>query len=177
MIAVLALFLNSALADIPTHGWDLAQNKEIAIPSGEQATVYVFLSPDCPCSKSHETKLRALAEKFSSKGIAFIGIDSHPGLRTGETAAHFEAAKLPFPVIRDDRLVLANEFGAQKTPHVFVVKKGTVVYSGGVDSSQSAAADAEPYLDTALTQLISGSDPHPAQTRALGCVISRSLSS
>ncbi len=176
-LGMLAIIISSSFsyAALPARAWDFTKNQEIAIPSGEKATVFVFVSPECPCSKSHEPKLKTLFEQFSQKGVAFVGVDSYPGNRTGESENHFASAQLPFPVIRDTSLEFANHFGAQKTPHAFIVKNGEIVYSGGVDSSQSAASDAEPFLETAITQVISGSHPQPSKTRALGCVISRSL--
>jgi peroxiredoxin len=137
-----------------------------------QTTVVVFLSARCPCSMSHEPTLKALAEEF--KEAKFIGVHSNSDEDAQESASHFEAAHLPFPVIQDTAANLANQFGALKTPHVFVLnKEGKVIFQGGVDDSHNASRATQPFLKAALTSMRAGLTPEITQARSLGCIIRR----
>ena len=77
-------------------------------------------------------------------------------------------------VIADPELRLADQFGALKTPHAFVLStKGELLYRGGVDSSSIAERADRHYLRDALTAIAAGKEPEIKEARALGCVIQR----
>jgi hypothetical protein len=125
-------------------------------------TVVVAMSPVCPCSRSHEATLEALARRFPTFGFV--------GLRAGDGAAdtYFSTRKLAFPVVA--RPGVARALGALKTPHVFVYDgAGTLRYRGGVDDSHDAARATKPYLADTLGALSRGEPVPVAETRPLGC--------
>ncbi len=161
---------------LPLKGKDLLSGKdlEIRLEAVPRASVLLFLSAKCPCSASHEGVLRELVQDFSALGFQFIGIHSNGDEPLDWTRAHFERSQLPFPLLRDEGALLANRFGAFKTPHVFVVNaQGETLYQGGVDDSHQASRAKKPYLRKALAAIVGGEKPDPAQTRTLGCVIQR----
>jgi hypothetical protein len=137
--------------------------------------VVAFGSARCPCSASHELELKALFDKYSSKGFAFVGIHSNFDEKADVTVEHFQDSKLPFPVLEDsDNSSLANEFRAVKTPHVFVVdSKGGFLYEGGIDDSKNHDQATKHYLRDALEALDQGKDPPVKLVRTLGCFIAR----
>ncbi|MBU6376777.1 MAG: redoxin family protein [Bdellovibrionales bacterium] len=142
--------------------------------STDKALVLAFVSSRCPCSASHENELKRLAEAYSQKGFRFVGIHSNQNENPDEARVHFRASKLGFPIIRDTGAQIANQLGAIKTPHVYVIHPdGRILYQGGVDDSQIQQTASKHYLANALAQLTAGQDPEPSKTRALGCVISR----
>lgn len=125
-------------------------------------TVVVALSASCPCSKSHEPVVAALARRFPEFGFVGIRADDL------ETSRHFAEAKLPFPVVATKGA--ASALGAMKTPHVFVYDgSGRLRYQGGVDDSHDAARATKPYLADALSALREGKSPTLERTRPLGC--------
>ncbi|HMQ10525.1 MAG TPA: thioredoxin-like domain-containing protein [Oligoflexia bacterium] len=135
-------------------------------------TVVVFLSSRCPCSHGHISVLNTLAQDFSS--VQFLGVHSNQDENDTQDALYFKNLNLSFPVFRDENAKLANEFGALKTPHVFVLNKsGGLVYEGGVDDSLMPDTAKKHYLRDTLTLIENGQNPKTQRTRTLGCEISR----
>jgi peroxiredoxin len=155
--------------DLLTH-----QPVSVAIADPTRATVVLFLSSRCPCSASHEERIKELYNEFSPKGFRFIGIHSNQDESPSSARAHFEKAGLPFPVLQDSGAKIANALGALKTPHAYVLSpKGEILFQGGVDDSHIARDAKKFYLKTALSQIEQGQKPDPAEVRVLGCVIER----
>lgn len=151
-----------------------AQPTEIHVAKADKGTVVAFLSARCPCSASHEPILKALAAEFSGKGFQFVAIHSNQDEDEAITKDHFTNSQLPFPVIQDSDTRYANQLGALKTPHVFVLApSGEIAFQGGVDDSADASRAQKHYLRDALTALQSGRSPDIKEARALGCVIKR----
>lgn len=134
--------------------------------------VIVFLSAKCPCSRSHESSLEKLAKEFPE--FAFIGIHSNKDEDEGFSSLHFREAGFSFPVIRDQDFKWANELGAMKTPHAYVIgPKGECWYRGGVDDTKDASKAKKFYLKQALLDLREGKEPQEKTSRTLGCAIVR----
>ena len=152
---------------------DLLKGTPVSISTADKKTkVFVFLSSQCPCSESHESLLRELAQEFPD--YVFTGIHSNANEKVTAAQAHFSQAKLPFTVLSDPQAQLANVFGAVKTPHVFVVDgAGKVVFSGGVTDASDIKKARKFYLKNALTSLNAGQSPQPSEVKTLGCRIER----
>lgn len=173
-----ALFLFLALAapvlactSAPFQGTDLRTHAPVDLdPKKAKATVVVFVSSNCPCSRSHEPIIRSLAADFPE--FQFLGVHSNQGEEGARE--HFLKAGFPFPLIRDEAFKFANALGALKTPHAFVIgPKGQCWFNGGVDSTRASSPSAEPYLRNALVALQKGEEPSDKVVRTLGCVIRR----
>lgn len=170
---VLTLFASNSQASVISEiqGLDLVsgQTKSIQIDS-EKQTVLIFMSPVCPCSQSHESIVEQLQKSYPN--VNFIGIHSNANEPLDLAQKHFHN-KFSFPVIRDAESKIADQLGALKTPHAFIIKNSEIVYSGGIDNSHIAEKATKPYLQIALSQLAQGKNPEPKQVRTLGCVIQR----
>lgn len=165
-ILLLALILLPGVS-----GKDLSSGQELRV-AGKKGTLLAFLSARCPCSGNHLQPLKTLAAEHP--GVAFVGVHSNADEPSAEAKKYFEKAALPFPVIQDEGAKLADEYGAQKTPHVFLLSaEGKVLYRGGVTGSNSAASDSEQYLGDALADLEAGREIRRPHGRTLGCVIAR----
>jgi peroxiredoxin len=142
-------------------------------PEQAQATVVVFLSATCPCSNSHMKELTALAKEMPK--VQFVGVHSNVNETAEQSKRYFKAVNLPFPVVQDEKLRLADEYGALKTPHAFVLNaQGQIVYRGGVSSSHDFDKAERRFLREALDDIQHGRPVRAPQGRALGCAISRS---
>jgi peroxiredoxin len=156
----------------PLKGLDYKSGAKVAFETEKPTAVVVFMSARCPCSESHERKLKGLASQF--RDVAFVGVHSNADESFEMGKAHFKKSDFPFPVLRDSNSELANRFGAVKTPHAFVLNaRGDVLYQGGVDDTHSADAAKKEYLKEALTAIKSGREPDPKIGRTLGCAIQR----
>jgi hypothetical protein len=133
---------------------------------------FVFLSAVCPCSNSHLTELKNLVNEYPN--VVLIGVHSNVDEDLAKSEAYFAAHSLNFPVVQDKDNALADQLGAFKTPHAFVVSGGKIVYRGGVSDHQTFAPDARKYLREALEDLKQNRPVKTATARTLGCAIPRS---
>lgn len=155
-------------------GVDVLNGKELKFQMAEatKGTVLVFLSAKCPCSASHESLLNDLQAKY--KDFVFIAVHSNSDENAEMTKQHFAAAGLKFPILQDSKSKWANELGALKTPHAFVLdKKGEVLYQGGVTDSHTGPTAKNKFLDNVLQDISAGKAPRIKEGRALGCIIQR----
>jgi hypothetical protein len=171
---VLLAILPEAVSAMPRYVKVSLDGVDVSFPDDSaKATVLIFLSAKCPCSASHESDLAKLVQQYHPLGFQFIGIHSNQDENSVLTKAHFQSAKLPFPVIEDPGARLADDFKALKTPHVFIVKSGEILFQGGVDDSAEASNAKKHYLSDALKQLSEGRAIETSRARALGCAIKR----
>ena len=89
--------------------------------------------------------------------------------------ARSEEKGFTFPYLFDEGQQVYPKFGAEKTPHVYVVQKTEdgmkLAYVGAIDDNRKAEEVKENYLSNALDALIAGNEPSPAITKAFGCSV------
>src|SRR5207247_2647452 len=76
----------------------------------------VFLGTQCPINNAFLPELARLHEEFSTKGVQFLGVNSNSQDTPGAVAEHARKHNLPFPVLKDVGNVVADHFGAERTP-------------------------------------------------------------
>ena len=84
--------------------------------------------------------------------------------------------KFTFPYLVDEGQKIYPQYGATKTPHVYVLqkdKKNMVVrYIGAIDNNYKDANDVdEKYVESAVDALLGGESVATATTAAIGCGI------
>ncbi|HVC92761.1 MAG TPA: redoxin domain-containing protein, partial [Pirellulales bacterium] len=140
--------------------------------------VVAFLGCECPLARLYGSRLGKLAGEFESQGVAFLGINSNRQDSITDLAAYARLQEIAFPLLKDPGNVIADRFGAVRTPQVFVVDQDRVVrYSGriddqylvGVQRPQPTRRD----LALALEALLAGNPLEAAETTVAGCVIGR----
>lgn len=182
-IAGLCLFVASAGYSSPApipffqlKGQDVLTHKMTLVDwsvGSPRTTVVVFLSSKCPCSMAHEEILNRLSTQYKGKGFDFVGVHSNSDESLEELKDHLKRRGLSFPVLHDPRSEWADRFGALKTPHVFVLRLGQILYEGGVDDSQFPQNAKRHYLAEVLDAVHRGIPLETTQTRTLGCRIRR----
>lgn len=177
-IFILVLFcsLSGFSAPLPSElsGTDILSKKSLrhTFASTTKATVIIFLSAKCPCSASHEEILKGLQSEF--KDFTFIGIHSNSDEPQDITETHFKNSQMTFPILEDQKNFWANQLGALKTPHAFVINpKGEIIYQGGVTNSHIGPTATTQFLKEVLADLSAGKAPRQKIGRALGCYIQR----
>jgi peroxiredoxin len=83
-----------------------------------------------------------------------------------------------FPYLFDEGQKVYPEFGATKTPHVFILQKtekGNMVrYIGAIDNNyEDASAVTDKYVENAVDALLAGKKVEVTETKAIGCSIKR----
>jgi hypothetical protein len=121
---------------------------------------------------------RATAEKYLSKGVRFVGINSNSENTYEEDSlpnmvSRMENYKFPWPYLHDRDQSIALAYGALRTPHFFVFnEERTLVYTGrGVDNPRNIAKMTINNLDITLDELTSGRPVSAPLTNPIGCSI------
>ena len=81
-----------------------------------------------------------------------------------------------FPYLMDEGQKIYPQYGANKTPHVYILEKtskGNVVkYIGAIDDNyKDASAVNVKYAENAVDALLDGKEVPETKTRAIGCSI------
>lgn len=143
--------------------------------------IIVFTSNYCPFSKSYEDRLIALDKKYTLQSYPIIAINPNdPEAFEEDNLENIQSrAKekgFVFPILRDEKQETAKAFGAQRTPHVFVIKKEgqkyILKYSGAIDDNpQDASGITKNYLEDAVQSLLDNKPVIIEQTKPIGCAI------
>lgn len=140
--------------------------------------IVVFTCNHCPFAVKYEDRVNALAKKYKSKGYILLAINPNdPAVQPDDS---FELMKVrakekgfAFPYLFDEGQKIYPQYGATKTPHVFLLDKNRIVkYIGAIDDNVDSANDVkQKYLENAIAALESGKTPSPETTKAIGCSI------
>jgi len=140
--------------------------------------VIFFTCNHCPYVIGSDEVTRATAEKFSSKGVKFVGINSNSEKTYEEDSfpnmvKRMEKFRFPWVYLYDKDQSVVKKFGALRTPHFFVFnEKRQLVYTGrGVDNPRNAVSATVNDLDRALNELTSGMPISVPLTNPIGCNI------
>ncbi len=145
-----------------------------------RAVVVCFLGTECPLAKFYGPRLQAFSEQFADQGVAFIGINSNIQDSLEEIAAYARKHGIKFPILKDLRSKVAEQFRATRTPEVFVLDaERTVRYSGRVDGQFTFGSgvglatpnEARADLRIAIEEMLAGKPVSEPKTVAKGCLI------
>ena len=140
--------------------------------------IVVFTCNTCPFAVKYEDRINDLAKKYKSKGYILLAINPNDPIAQPDDTFEFmqkkaKDKKFAFPYLVDEVQKIYPQYGATKTPHVFLLDKNHVVkYIGAIDdNSDDASAVKEKYLENAIAALENGQAPMPETTKAIGCSI------
>jgi peroxiredoxin len=143
--------------------------------------IVVFTCNTCPYAVAYEDRIIALNKKYAVQGYPVIAINPNdPVAQPTDTYEKMqEKAKskgFNFPYLMDPNHVITKQFGATRTPHVFLLQKtdkGNVVqYIGAIDSdTEGKSAERVNYVEAAIDAMASGKKPAVTTTKAIGCTI------
>jgi hypothetical protein len=170
----------------PTFTGKTADGKTIDLASLKGKTVVLeWTNHECPFVMKHYDKsdnIPTLQKEFTSKGIVWLQVISsaqgNQGYVEGESAIKINQHRgaAPTNTILDPQGTLAKLYGAQTTPHFFIINdKGVLVYKGGIDSIASSKPQDIPsatnYVREALNAVASGKKVPNSSTKPYGCSI------
>ena len=139
-----------------------------------KTVVVTFISARCPISNAYKDRIRAVADEYSKRDVAFIGVNSNADESLEEMRAYAAKNKLDFTILKDKGNVVADAYGAERTPKVYVIDgDGVMRYQGRIDNSQNPSMVKRNDLREALNEMLAGKPVSVAETRALGCMIKR----
>lgn len=140
-----------------------------------------WLNPGCPYVLRHykSGNLPALQKSAAAEGVIWLQINSN-AMGDLDPKASVEWQKkhgaLSPAYIRDQTGQLGRLYGAQTTPHFFVVgRDGTLAYQGAIDDQPSASlattSSAHNYVAAALAALKAGRPVEKPTTEPYGCAV------
>lgn len=162
------------------------ENLSLSDIKKENGLLVIFTCNTCPFvvgsdnNEGWEGRYNTIYDIASKNKIGMALINSNEGKRDG--ADSYEAMKkrsneqqYKAPYLLDKNNVLADEFGASTTPHIFLFDKDMkLVYKGAIDDNvKDAEAVKEEWLKKALVNIYKGIKVDPAETRNSGCSIKR----
>jgi len=172
------------LTDIDGKAHDLAALKG-------KTVVLEWFNPECPFVRAAhgEGPLKDQAKRVQGKDVVWLSINSGAPGKQGHGVERNREGKKQFamenPILLDESGAVGNSYGAQKTPHMFVIDpEGKLVYRGGIDNAPmnvvddgrprpegSKAGERVNYVDAALQDLKAGKPVRVADTPAYGCSV------
>jgi len=160
------------MADI--SGKDISLNDA----KGKNGLLVIFSCNTCPWVIAWEDRYVELADTYKDKGVGIVAINSNETQFENvdsmeEMQAHAKEQGYNFYYTMDNGSKLASEFGATRTPHIYLFdKKDKLVYRGAIDDNARKPDKVEnTYLADAIDNMLAGSAIDPTATKALGCAI------
>jgi peroxiredoxin len=139
-----------------------------------KAIVVMFIATRCPVSNAYNSRMVKLQEDYEKSNIVFLGINSNKQEDIEEIASHSKENGFKFPVLKDLNNVIADKFGAEFTPEVFVLNSELdVLYHGRIDDSRKEENVKVQDLRQALNEILTGKKVTNKNTKAFGCTIKR----
>jgi peroxiredoxin len=146
--------------------------------------VLEWYNPDCPFVGKHykSGNMQSLQKEFTSKGVAWISIDSsapgeqgnYPGQQLNAIGARDGAARTALLLDPDGKV--GRLYDAKTTPDMYIINpSGILVYKGAIDNKRSTdLADvktATNYVKEALNEVMAGKPVSTVSTRPYGCSV------
>lgn len=157
--------------------------KKVSLSQFKEAKgfIVVFTCNHCPWSQAYEQRIIELDKKFKEKGFPVIAInpndpDLQPQDSFDEMKKRAKKYGYTFPYLVDETQEVARDYGATRTPHVFVLNKEEgklmVRYIGAIDDNTEFPDKVKkPYVERAVNELIEGLYVGEGNTKAVGCTI------
>jgi len=140
--------------------------------------VIFFTCNHCPYVIGSDETTRQTVERFASKDVKFVGINSNSENTYEEDSfenmvKRMNKYKFPWLYLYDETQEIAKAYGALKTPHFYVFDENrNLVYTGrGVDSPRDSSRMTVNDLDRALSELTEGKPVSVPVTNPIGCNI------
>lgn len=149
--------------------------------SDAKGFIVVFTCNHCPYAVANEDRIIALDKKYKGKGYPVIAInpnnpESYPDDSFENMKVRAEEKGFMFPYLLDEGQKIFPQYGATKTPHIFVLQKtdagNRVAYIGAVDDNvRDPEGVTKRYVEDAVDALLAGRTPEVTETKAIGCSI------
>ena len=139
------------------------------------ATVIMFWSTQCPFVQPYTQRISNLSNEFNNQGIVFWAVNSNNTEDVDEVKSHAQEKGYPFPMLKDLNNVVADQFGAERTPEIFLINNSNMklLYHGRIDNDKNKDKVTSEDLRNALNEFLAGQDITVTDTKAFGCTIKR----
>ncbi|UCG28185.1 MAG: thioredoxin family protein [Bacteroidales bacterium] len=140
--------------------------------------VVFFTCNHCPYVLGSDEVTRFTAEKYATRGVRFVGINSNSENTYREDdfphmVKRMEQYNFPWIYLHDKSQSVALEYGALKTPHFYVFDRDRkLIYTGrAVDSPKDASRITINDLERAIDEHLEGKEITVPLTNPIGCTV------
>ena len=142
--------------------------------------VVMFSCNTCPYVVKNQDRTVAIAEYAKKMKMGVIILNSNEAYRNEDDSpekmkSYAKDQKYKWSYVIDKNNEVADAFGANRTPEVFVFDKELkLVYHGAIDDNPSdASAVGREHLKEAITEVASGKEVSVKESKSVGCGIKR----
>ncbi len=145
--------------------------------------IVIFTCNTCPYSVAYEDRIIALDKKYKHRGYPVIAINPNdPAAIEGDELKDMKVRAIEkgftFPYLQDVGQKVYPQYGATKTPHVFILQKedekNIVRYIGAIDdSSRNPKNVTKRFVEQSVNDLLAGKTLTITRTKAIGCSIKK----
>jgi peroxiredoxin len=166
---------------MPAPDFDLpdteGERHSLAGAADAPAVVVVFTCNHCPYALAWHDRVADVARDYADRGVRFYAVNPNDASRY--PADSYEAMQRrvreedwPFPYLHDESQDVARAYGAQTTPHVFVLDEGReVAYEGAPDADHGDPSQRAAWLRQALDDLLEDRTVRQPRTDPVGCSV------
>jgi len=140
----------------------------------------MFSCNTCPYVIKNQSRTKDICEYALNNNIGVALLNSNEGTRDNqdsyEAMQNYASAQgYNWNYLVDENSVMADEFGANKTPECFLFDAGgKLVYHGAIDDNPGNASEVNhTHLKTAIDEMKAGNEVTTKQSRSVGCTIKR----
>ena len=144
--------------------------------ANDPVLVVFFTCNHCPYVTGSDEATRRMADKFSSRGVRFVAINSNSRNTYAEDdfphmVERMREHKFPWIYLHDDTQDVARTYGALRTPHFYAFDHGRqLIYTGrAVDNPRQAEKAKTQDLERALEEHLAGKSVTVPVTNPIGC--------
>lgn len=158
-------------------------NKMVSLKDYKDAKgfIVVFTCNHCPYAKAYEDRIVALDKKYKKLGYPVIAINPNNPEKNKDDSFEKMIVRarekgFTFPYLFDEGQKIYPQYGATKTPHVYILEKtakGNIVkYIGAIDDNYEDEKEVKvKYVEDAVNSLLKGKEIEVKTTKAIGCSI------
>ena len=156
--------------------------KEVSLKEAKKKNglMVMFSCNTCPWVIKNQSRTAEIAKYALSKEVGVILLNSNEGQRDdadsySEMKEYAAAQGYKWYYAVDTDHILADEFGANRTPEVFLFNaEGKHVYHGAIDDNPGdASAVNRKHLQVAIDEMLAGKEVTQKESRSMGCQIKR----
>jgi peroxiredoxin len=149
--------------------------------NNSKGIILVFTCNHCPYAVAYQDRLIEIDKKYKALGFPVVAINPNNASVVPEDSydnmvKRAKEKNYTFPYLRDENQEIVKLYGAERTPHVYLLQKSgsewVVKYIGAIDDNyKDPAAVNQKYLENAINAVLQGNEPQPSFTKAIGCTI------
>ena len=150
----------------------------LAPAPGLRATVFLFISTDCPIANRYAPDIQHLARTFAGQGVRFWLVYANPHEPAASIRDHLRRYQYTIPALRDPEHDLVRMTRATVSPEAAIVAHGgALLYHGRIDDrwvdfGRDRAAPTRRDLADALSAILAGKPVTQTGPPAIGCTLS-----